>query len=144
MCHTILEWNLIPASIAESFKAHLACHPQRDQPWSGSPTHSQHTPEKSSSSSSSVWLNTNSPCRLLLRVTIFSMGNHGPDLPQDWLSGLSSAAHHCVGYAHDICVDQGQMRWGPGFPCVEHGAPDTWVVGSSSGGDGEILGVRIP
>ena len=48
LCHTIPEWNSLPASAVEatsveSFKTHLAGRPQRDQPWSGTPTHPRHS-----------------------------------------------------------------------------------------------------
>ena len=51
LCRTIPEWNSLPASAVEatsveSFKTHLAGRPQRDQPWSGTPTHPRHTPEE--------------------------------------------------------------------------------------------------
>ena len=51
LCRTIPEWNSLPASAVEatsveSFKTHLAGRPQRDQPWSGTPTHPRYTPEE--------------------------------------------------------------------------------------------------
>ena len=51
LCRTIPEWNSLPASAVEatsveSFENHLAGRPQRDQPWSGTPTHPRHTPEE--------------------------------------------------------------------------------------------------
>ena len=51
LCRTIPEWNSLPAraveaTSVESFKTHLAGRPQRDQPWSGTPTHPRHTPEE--------------------------------------------------------------------------------------------------
>ena len=51
LCCTIPEWNSIPAravkaTSVESFKIHLAGRPQRDQPWSGTPTHPWYTPEE--------------------------------------------------------------------------------------------------
>ena len=43
LCRTIPGWNCLPAGVVEatsveSFKTHLAGRPQRDQPWSGTPT----------------------------------------------------------------------------------------------------------
>ena len=51
LCRIIPEWNSLPAraveaTSVESFKTHLAGRPQRDQPWSGTPTHPRHTPEE--------------------------------------------------------------------------------------------------
>ena len=56
----------------------------------------------------------------------------------DLVLGAIDTAHP-VDRSSVVVLQAMQIRsgWGPGFACMEHGAPDTRTVNSSSGGDGK-------
>ena len=59
----------------------------------------------------------------------------------DLVLGAIDTAHP-VDRSSVVVLQVMQIRsgWGPDFACMEHGAPDTRTVNSSSGGDGKWLG----
>ena len=55
---------------------------------------------------------------------------------------LGGDAAHLADHSSVIVLQSMQIRrgWGPGFVCNEHGAPDAWIVNSSSGCDWKWAG----
>ena len=59
-------------------------------------------------------------------------------------SVLGGDTEHPANHSSIVTLQAMQVGygWGPGFACMEHGTPDTWIVNSSSGSDGKWAGVE--